>query len=167
MLHSAAILWSALLYSLLAPLLSLPDHSWLTASVRILLRHMWFLPLSMIIAVKFWLFIVLFLNIHVGVIIIMMLVAITCHIHRFTISVMMFRIVGLVIIFVIPAVVSTIMRSQWIFVPMSDGLINMAVIVNSKFNKPTISVDQDIVVLMSISAVTLNMRNFITKIIII
>lgn len=167
MLHSAIILWPALLNVLPCPLLSLSDHSWLTASVRILLYNMLILPLSLIIALVFWLFIVLLFNIHVGVIIIMMLVAITCHVNCLTISVMIFWIVGLVIISMITAVMSTIMRNQRIVVSVSDGLVNMAMMVKSQLNKPTVSVQQHIEVLVSMFAISLNVGNFKSIIVII
>jgi hypothetical protein len=170
LLHSAIILWPALLNTLPGSLLSLSDHSWLTASVRILLNRLMILPLSLIIALVVRLFIMLLFNIHVGVIIIviiMMIVAITCHINCLAISVMMSWIVGLVIISVITAVMITIMRNQWIVVSVSDGLVNMAVMVKSQLKKPTVSVHQYIEVLMSMSVVTLNMCNFISMIIIV
>ena len=63
---------------------------------------------------------------------------------------MIIRVISMVIGLVISTVIIAMMRDQWIILPMLNSFVNMTVMVKFQFNKPTISVQQDVIVTMTV-----------------
>lgn len=115
--------------------------------------------------------IVLFFNINVCVIIVMLMAAVAIvriYINCLMVmSVMIFWIISRIVRLVISTVSRTCMRHQRIVVPVVYGFVNMTMTVKPKLNKPTVAMQKNIKIGVTVIRISVNVSYLISIIAII